>query len=69
MKSDREGQVSYDTTYMWNVKKSYKWTYSHKRYKATDVENNRIIARVEKEEEYQYIDTTIFKADKKGPTI
>ena len=25
--SDRETQISYDMTYMWNLKKWYKWTY------------------------------------------
>ena len=27
-KSDRERQISYDITYMWNLKIWYKWTYS-----------------------------------------
>ena len=26
-KPDREKQISYDITYMWNLKKSYKWIY------------------------------------------
>ena len=26
-KSDRERQISFDITYMWNLKKWYKWTY------------------------------------------
>ena len=38
-KSDREGQISYDITYMWNLKKWYKWTYLQNRNRVTDVEN------------------------------
>ena len=30
-KSDRERQISYDNTYMWNLKKGYKWTYLQNR--------------------------------------
>ena len=26
-KSDTEGQISYDTAYMWDLKKGYKWIY------------------------------------------
>ena len=29
--SDRERQISYDITYMWNLKNWYKWTYLQKR--------------------------------------
>ena len=38
-KSDREIQISYDTTYMWNLKKLYKWTYLRNRNRLTDIEN------------------------------
>ena len=51
---------------MWNVKNgTNELIYT----KDTDVGNNLIITRVEEEEEYQHIHTTIFKVDKKGPTI
>ena len=39
-KSDRDRQISYDITYMWNLKKRwYKWTYLQNRNKPTDIEN------------------------------
>ena len=44
-KSDRERQTSYDTTYMWNLKKWYKWTYLQNRNRVTDVENKPMVAR------------------------
>ena len=39
IKSDRERQISYDITYMWNLKKRYKWTYLQNRNRLTDIEN------------------------------
>ena len=39
-KSDGEGQILYDITYMWNVKKWYRWTYLQTKNRVTDVENN-----------------------------
>ena len=39
-KSDRERQISYDITYMWNLKKKlYKWTYRQNRNRFTELEN------------------------------
>ena len=38
-KSDRKRQISYDITYMWNLKKRYKWTYLQNRNRLTDKEN------------------------------
>ena len=38
-KSDRERQISYDITYMWNLKNGYKWTYLQNRKRLTDFEN------------------------------
>ena len=38
-KSDKEGQISYDITYMWILKKRYKWTYLQNRNRLTDLEN------------------------------
>ena len=42
-KSDREGQISYDIAYMWNLKNWYKWTYLQNRNRVTDVENNLMV--------------------------
>ena len=37
--SEREDQISCINTYMWNVKKWYRWTYLQSRKRGTDVEN------------------------------
>ena len=42
-KSDRERQISY-ITYMWNLKKGYKWIYLQKEI-VTDVENKLMVTR------------------------
>ena len=42
-KSDWEEQILYDITYMWNLKKWYKWTYLQNRNTVTDVENNLMV--------------------------
>ena len=39
-KSDRERQISYHITYMWNLKKWYKWTYLQNRNR-TDIESKQ----------------------------
>ena len=44
-KSDREGQISYDIAYMWNLKKEYKWTYLQNKNRVTDVENKLMVTR------------------------
>ena len=45
-KSDRERQISYDITYMWNLKKkSYKWTYLQNGNRVTDVENKLMVTK------------------------
>ena len=41
-KSERERQISYDITYMWNLKKWYKWTYLPNRNRFTDVERGKV---------------------------
>ena len=41
----RQRQISYDTTYTWNLKKQYKWTYLPKRNRVTDVENELMVTR------------------------
>ena len=40
-KSDRERQISYGITHMWNLilKNQYKWTYLQNRNRLTDIEN------------------------------
>ena len=38
----RKKQIPYDITYMWNLKKGYKWTYLQNRSRITDVENKLI---------------------------
>ena len=35
-------------TYMWNLKKWYKWTYLQNRNRVTDVENKLIVAKGER---------------------
>ena len=44
-KSDRERQISYDITHMWNLifKKWYKWTYLQNRNRLTDIENKLMV--------------------------
>ena len=43
-KLDRERQISYDTTYVWNLKIWYKWTYLQSRNRRTDIENKFMVA-------------------------
>ena len=38
-KSDREKQIFYNITYMWNLEKWYRWTYLLNRKRDTDIEN------------------------------
>ena len=47
-KSDRERQISYDMTYMWNLRKWYKWTYLQNRNRLTDIESNLMVTKGEK---------------------
>ena len=42
---DREKQISYDITYMQNLKQRYKSTYLHNRNRATDVENKIMVTK------------------------
>ena len=44
-KSERERQVSYDITYMWNLKKWYKWTNLQNQNKQTDLENKLMVTK------------------------
>ena len=43
-KLDRERQMWYDTTYVWNLKIWYKWTYLQSRNRCTDTENKFMVA-------------------------
>ena len=42
-KPDRERQIPYDITYMWNLKKKYKWTYIQNRNRPIDTENKLMV--------------------------
>ena len=48
-KPDRERQISYDITYMWNLNKWYKWTYWQNSNWLTDIENKLIVTKGERE--------------------
>ena len=37
--SEREKQISFNITYMWNLEKCYRWTYSQSKNRDTDVEH------------------------------
>ena len=39
----RKKQIPYDITYMWNLKKGYKWTYLQNRSRIIDVENKLMV--------------------------
>ena len=47
-KSDRERQMSYDITYMWNLKIWYKWTNLQNRNRLTDIENKLMVTKGER---------------------
>ena len=47
-KSEKERQISYDITYMWNLKKGYEWTSLQNRNRVTDVENKLTVTKGEK---------------------
>ena len=47
-KSDRERQIPYDITYMWNLtKKWYKWTYLQNRNRLTDLKIKLMVTKGE----------------------
>ena len=48
-KSERERQISYDITYVCNLKKWYKWIYLQIRNRPTDIENKLMITKGERE--------------------
>ena len=56
--SDIEIEISYDITYMWNLKKKYKWAYFKKRNRLTDLENKLMVTRGKGEEQLGSIGLT-----------
>ena len=70
--AEKERQIPYDITFMWNLKKSYKWTY---------LQQKQIHRHGKQTYDYQrekvrelgidtYIHTTIYKTDnQQGPTV
>ena len=67
-KSDRGRQISYDSAYMWNLKKGYQWTYLQNRNRVTYVENKLMVTgckggRDKLEDWDWHIHTTIYKTD------
>ena len=49
--SDR--QTLSDITYTWNLKKWYKWMYMQNKNRLTDIENELVLTKGEREEEGQ----------------
>ena len=74
-KSDREGQTSYDNTYVWNLKKCFRWTYLQNRNRVTDVENNLMVTGVGKKGKDKlgdwnwHIHSTIYKIDNRASLV
>ena len=64
-------QISYDVTYMWNLKKWYKWTYLQNRNRLKDIGNKLMIAKGERQGQggifrnLGLTDTTIYKISNK----
>ena len=46
-KPDRDRQMPYDVTYMWNLKEWHKWIYFQNRNRVTDTENKLMVTRGE----------------------
>ena len=44
-RSQWEAYITYDNTYMWNLQKTYKWTYIQSRNRVTDIENKLMVTR------------------------
>ena len=51
--SARERQISHAITYMWNLKKWYKWTYLQNRNRLTDIENKLTVTKGDSGEEWR----------------
>ena len=43
--SQTEKEISYDITYMWNLKEGYKWPYLQNRNRLTDIENKLMVTK------------------------
>ena len=48
MKSERERQISYDITYMWNLKKNYTNETFREQNRFTDFENKLMVTKGER---------------------
>ena len=48
-RSDKERQLVYDVTYMWNLKRQYKWTYLQNRNRLTGIESKLMVTKRENE--------------------
>ena len=66
-KSERERQISYGITYMWNLKEWYKWNYLQNRNRVTDVKNKLMVTKGERGDKLGdwdwHIHTTVYKTD------
>ena len=49
-KSERERQIAFNITYMWNLKKWCKWTYLQNRNRPTDIDNKLMVIKWERVE-------------------
>ena len=49
-KSERERQIAFNITYMWNLKKWCKWTYLQNRNRLRDIENKFTVTKGEEGE-------------------
>ena len=74
----RERQISYDITYMWNLKKKkwYKWTYLQNRNRVTDIRTNLLLLKEKGEGRDElgdwdwHIHSAIYKTDnQQEPTV
>ena len=49
-KSDREWQILCEMTYLWNLKRWYKWSYLENRNRLTDLEHKLMVTKEERRE-------------------
>ena len=73
-KPEREKQMSYINTYMWNLEKWYRWYYLQSRNRDTDVENKCMDTKEERGGQWEefgdwnwhiYTIVTMYKIDNK----
>ena len=62
-KLEREKQILYNITYMWNLEKWYRWTYLQSRDRDTDIENKPMDTKGGREEWDWHIHTIMYKID------